>query len=163
MTVNLNDNDMRGKLENAAAYIVETSARETMSGNYITYPEEMPAEIIPPELYKRHIGDIVKIMRGYESVADVDVTADGTVDICLYLDYCPNYEPCVEECDEYPGDRKILDPMKLKTVLNETVAASSDKSGKLSLTERIEEGKRRAAQHEKPENTQKIMKQGVRE
>ena len=127
-------NGISETLEKAAAFIIESSARETSSGNWITYADEIPNEIISPELYMKHINDVVEIMTEHDAVADVMVSPDGTVDMCLYLAYCPNYEPSDYEQDTKP-----------------------------TLAKRLEEGKRRAAQHDKPENTNNNRKQGLRE
>jgi len=127
-------NDLRETLEKAAALIIETSVRETLSGNWITYADEIPNEIISPELYQKHINDIVMIMTEHDAVADIAVSPDGTVDMCLYLAYCPNYEHSEDEQDTKP-----------------------------TLVERLEEGKRKAAQHEKPEIINNNRKQGLRE
>jgi len=48
------DNALKDKLEKVAEYIIEKSARETTSGNYITYAEEIPSELITLDEYMRH-------------------------------------------------------------------------------------------------------------
>ena len=105
------DNSLETKLENAARYIIKKSAEETTSGNYITYSGDIPEDIISPELFSKHIQDIADIMQSYESVLDI-IVEDGSIDVIMGLAYCPNYEPWEEEKDDYPPDRKILDPLK---------------------------------------------------
>jgi len=98
------------KLEKAAAYILETSARETISGHYVIYANDVPAEILTPELFATHIDAIVEILSEYGAVLDIEVI-DGAIDMVMGLAYCPNYEPFPEEVDEYPDDREIEDPL----------------------------------------------------
>jgi hypothetical protein len=152
------ESDIQNKIERAAAYIVETSARDTTSGNWITYAEDLPAEIISPDEYIRHYDAIVKTLHEYEAVADIETTPDGTVDIVMYLAYCPNYEPHGDELDEYPDGREILDALKSRAIHENAKDAPVSKTP--TLAERLEEGRRRAAQHEKPINNHKISKQG---
>jgi len=101
------------QLEKAAAYILEKSARETLSGMYIISANDIPADILPPELFAKHIDAIVEILSEYGAVLDIAVTPDGAIDITLGLAYCPNYEPFPEEVEsgEYPDDREIEDPL----------------------------------------------------
>ena len=103
--------DIKAKLEKAAEYIITTSARETTSGNYITHPDDIPAEIITADLYEKHLSDIVEIMLEYDAVAEADIGADGSIDTLMFLSYCPNYIPLAGEEDEYPDDRIIPDPL----------------------------------------------------
>ena len=106
--------DIKANLEKAAEYIIATSARETTSGNYIIYPDDIPAEIISADLYEEHLSDIVEIMLEYDAVAEADIGADGSIDTLMFLNYCPNYIPLAEEEGEYPDDRIILDPLATK-------------------------------------------------
>jgi len=159
------DGDIQSKLEKAAAFIIETGARETTSGHYYIYAEEIPPEILTPEQYKQNLDGIIGILQEYEAIGDIEVMDDGTVDMIVYLEYCPNYEPDADEREEglYPDDREILDPLTTRRRPETLESAIVDTSAKPTLAERLEEGKRRAAQHEKPDNTNKITKQGERE
>jgi len=148
--------DMKNTLENAAKYIIETSARETSTGNWITYPEDMPAGIISAELFSKHKDQIIDMMLEYEAVAEAVSGSDGCIDVIMYLDYCPNFEPHEDERDDYPDDREILDPLGSRR------ESEKPEPAKPTLAERLEEGKRRAALHEKPVNTEKTKIQGER-
>jgi len=106
--------ELESKLENAARYIIETSARNTTSGNYITYTGDVPEEIISPELFSKHIQEIADIMQEYEAVLDIDVESGESIDVVMGLAYCPNYEPWDSEREEYPDDREIFDPLKTR-------------------------------------------------
>jgi len=119
--------DIKNKLEKAAEYIIETSSRETTSGNYFVYADDIPAEIIPANLYAKHLSDIVEILREYEAVAEVDVSPYDSLDIMIYLDYCPNFEPDGDERDDYPDDREILDPLTTRRVKDNYVLAAVSK------------------------------------
>ena len=155
------DGDMQSKLEKAAAFIVETGARETTTGHYYIYAEEIPAEILPPKQYKQNLDAMIGILQEYEAIGDIEIMDDGTVDMIVYLDYCPNYEPDADEREEglYPDDREILDPLTTRRKPEPPEPAPA----KTTLAERLEDGRRRAAQHEKSENTHKSTKQGERE
>ena len=127
--------ELKSTLENAARYIIETSARETSGGNYITYTGDVPEEIISPELFTKYMKSIAGIMEEYEAVADVIVDKDS-IDVNMYLDYCPNYEPFAEELDDYPPDRKIEDPLHTRRVFvseNEKLKDAEEKYGKDSF------------------------------
>lgn len=148
--------DIKAKLEKAAEYIIETSARETTSGSYIMYPDDIPAEIIPPDLYIEHLGGIVKIMQEYEAVTDIEIHSGDALDFTVLLDYCPNFEPDADERDDYPDDREILDPLASRRVEEASLTLAEPKP---TLMERLEAGKRKAAEHHKPDNsTQKSKK-----
>jgi hypothetical protein len=173
MTAYTDEKDIQSKLEKAAAFIIETSARETSSGNWITCAGEIPGEIISQGAYLRHFDEIVEILQEYEAVADIVTEPDGTVDMILYLAYCPNYEPHEAELDEYPDDREILDALKSRQTKacdtysqvgnrQENSRATAPK-GRPSLSERLLENKQRASRQEKPDTTNKITKQGERE
>ena len=126
--------DLMETLVETAVYIIDISLREASSGNWIIYAEDIPTEIISPELYKNHINDIINIMLEHKAVADIVVSPDGTVDMCMYLAYCQSYEP-------FEDDHYI----------------------KSTLADRLDEGKRRAAQNEQSENKNTNRKQGLRE
>jgi len=151
--------ELKNMLENAARYIIETSARETSTGNWITYPEDMPAGVIPADLFLQHKEQIIEIMLEYDAVAEAEPGSDGSIDVIMYLGYCPNFVPDADERDEYPDDRAILDPLQSMRGPDEAESVPT----RPSLAERLEEGKRRAAEHTKPENTHKIYTQGERE
>ena len=108
--------DIKNKLEETAAYIITKCARETTSGNYFIYPEDIPAEILPADLYYEHLDSIVKIMLEYEAIAEVDKSEYDSLDVMVYLDYCPKFEPDADERDDYPDDREILDPLTTRRV-----------------------------------------------
>jgi len=154
------DGELKSKLENAARYIIETSARETSSGNYITYIGDVPDDIISPTLFSKHINDIADIMQEYEAVLDIIVEPEGAIDVVMGLAYCPNFEPHPEEADEYPDGREILDPLKSRFTPETENPQSSDK--KSSLMDKVEVGKQKAAQHAKPAK-EKTKKQEVLE
>ena len=99
-------------LEKAAAHILETSARETMSGSYAMYADDIPADIISQTLFLKHIDTIAGILSEYGAVLDIDISPDDGIYMVLGLAYCPNYEPSPEEADEYPDDRQILNPLE---------------------------------------------------
>ena len=151
---------IKNQIESAARYIIETSARETSTGNWITYPEDIPASVISADLFNQHKEKIIDTMFEYEAVAEAVLGTDSAcIDVIMYLAYCPNFVPDPEEMDDYPDDRDILDPLQSKREPEKTESAPA----RSTLSERLEEGKRRAAQHEKPENTHKLTKQGERE
>ena len=102
-------NSLLARLEKAAIHIIETSARETQSGNYITDPGDVPADILSSDEYKENIHAIAEIMRNNEAVADVEVGDDGSIDAILYMDYCPNLELTHDESDDSPDGKEIVD------------------------------------------------------
>ena len=123
-------------LEKAAAYILETSARETTSGNYITYANDLPADVISPELFAANIDTIAGILSEYGAVLDIEVS-DGAIDMIVGLAYCPNYEPFPEEDDEYPDDRETSDPLATRGegILQGGFPAQNKSGQKLSAPE----------------------------
>ena len=134
--------ELRAKLVRTAEYIIEKSATETTSGNHVTYAHDIPADILSRELFWEHIEDIAEIMREYESVIDVDVSPYYSMDVGLYLDYCPNFEP--EPDEDISPVTEFLDPLKRKDdIVHEDICTARP-----TLAERLEEGKRKAAQHE---------------
>ena len=137
------DTDMKARLEDTARYIIETSTRETVSGNYIMGAEDIPPEILPPEMFRENIETIAKLMQGYESVAEADVTDDGEIDAVYYLAYCPNFEPDAEEFEDYPDGREILDPL---TPIGGKAHESekTQEHPKPTLAERLGDARRRA-------------------
>ena len=151
--------ELESKLENAARYIIETSARNTTSGNYITYTGDVPANIISPELFSKHVQDIADIMQEYEAVLDI-IVEDGSIDVVMGLAYCPNFEPWEEEKDEYPDDREIEDP--LKTRFSDNKEDSTKLAKKPSLLDKVEAGKQKAALQTQPDK-EKNKKQEVLE
>ena len=114
------DSALMGKLEKAAEFIIETGARETTTGHHYIYPEEIPPGILTPGLFNKHVDDIIGILKQYEAIGDIEVMHDGTVDMIVYLNYCPNYEPDTDERDDYPDAREILDPLKSRAVPKNT-------------------------------------------
>jgi len=143
--------NLTGKLEKAAEYIIQTSANETLSGNYYFYPEDMPKEILPPRQFAQYKSSIMDIMREYEAVAEVELGDHGCIDVLMYLDYCPNYERDKEEeaNGEYPPDRIILDP--LNTRQHPIREENRDDKGKPTLMERLAENKTKAASQGQPQ------------
>jgi len=123
-------------LEKTVAYILETSARETTSGNYITYANDLPADVISPELFAANIDTIAGILSEYGAVLDIDVY-DGAIDMIVGLAYCPNYEPFPEEDDEFPDDRETSDPLATRgeVVLQGGFPALSESGQSLSASE----------------------------
>ena len=105
------DEAATGRLEKAAAYIIETSARETQTGSYLTYADDMPEDIISPKAFAEYIKDIEDIIAEYGAVLDVEISTDGTIDVNMFLAYCPNYVPLDEETGDFPEDRPIFDPL----------------------------------------------------
>lgn len=99
-------------LEKAAEYIIETSARETTTGSWITYADDIPSDILTPDLFDEHIDDIFALILNYESVSYAEINDDGYLDVVMFLAYCPNYEVMPGEEDEYPEDREILNPLE---------------------------------------------------
>jgi len=123
-------------LEKTAAYILETSARETTSGNYIIHANDLPAEVISPELFAANIDTLAGILSEYGAVLDIDVY-DGAIDMTVGLAYCPNYEPFPEEEEEFPDDRETSDPLATRGegVLQGGFSALSESGQKLSAQE----------------------------
>jgi hypothetical protein len=99
-------NDAAAKLEKAAAYIVKKCADETASGTYFVHSDDIPDDILTPELFTAHINRIAEMMKAHESVAEADVE-DGTISVVMYLDYCPNYEPAPEEAAQEVGKKSF--------------------------------------------------------
>jgi len=69
-------------LERAATYILETSVRESTTGNHVTFAESMPKGIILYELFERHMHDIADILLEYEAVAEI-TTKHDCIDMML--------------------------------------------------------------------------------
>lgn len=126
------DAALKEKLEKAAAYIIETSARETTTGHYLTYADDIPSDILAPELFENNKNAIIKLMEEYASLAEAEVCSDGAIDAIMYLDYCPNYESDPGEVEEGLSydmpDRDILDPLeKLPNEKEETLPTTDGK------------------------------------
>ena len=150
------------RLEKAAEIAIDTGARFTISGNFAINESDMPPDVLSQREFKRHITEIAGIVSEYAAVADVEVTPDGIIDLTYYLDYCPNYEPDADRREDYPDDRKILDPLKTRRPLIISAVETPDKPVKPTLAERLKEGKRKAALHVKPDNKHKLSKQEAR-
>ncbi len=133
------------KISKAAAYIVETSARETLYGNYITYPDSIPDDIMTESEFLKYKDRIADELYGYEAVAQVDIEDDGAIDVTMYLAYCPNYEPDRDERDEYPDDREILDALSSKIVPVPAPEKPTSPERKPSLLEKLAQNKQKAA------------------
>ena len=155
--------EINGKLERAAAFIIETGARETTTGHYYIYPDEIPEEIISPRLFRQYSNNVVDVLKQYEAIGDIEVMLDGTIDIIIYLDYCPNYEPDADEREDYPDDRAILDPLQSRRVNETTDGALAEPGSRPTLAERLNEGKRKAAQQDSVDKAGKTKKRGARE
>lgn len=110
------------KLEKAAEYIVETSARETTTGSWTTHSGDIPSDILTQDLFDKHINDIFGLVINYGAVSYAEIGNDGCIDTVMFLAYCPNYEASPGEEDEYPEDRVILNPLETK---NENVTVCS--------------------------------------
>jgi hypothetical protein len=159
--------ELKDKLVKAAEYIIETSARETTTGNYVIESIDIPPDIISLELFSEHIQTIAEIMREYESVAIVDVSPYDSLDTAIYLDYCPNFKPEADQLEDYPPGRETLDPLGSKRKIDgvpiseitannrQPVAIAVIHKAKPTLMQRLEDGKRKAAGHEKPDKPQK--------
>ncbi len=132
-----------GKIAKAAAYIVETSALGTEYGNYITYPRNIPKDIMTVDEFEKLKGKIVYEILGYESVAQADIDDDGSIDLTMYLAYCPNYIPHPEERGEYPDDREILDALQSKFQPEPEKPPLPER--KPSLLGKLEQNKQKAA------------------
>jgi len=156
-------NDLTERLEKAAEIAVDMGARFTMSGNFVINESDIPPDILSQRAFKRHINEIAAIVSEYAAVADVEVTSDGILDLNFYLDYCPNYKPDADSRKDYPDDRKILDPLKTRRPTAQNAVEITAKPVKPTLSERLKEGKRKAALQKKPESKQKLTKQEVRE
>ena len=154
--------ELISKLEKAAKHIIVTSATETTSGNYVICPADIPADIISTNMYFEHVGSIEKIMHMYDSVADTEVSPDGSMDTVIHLAYCPNFEPQPEEEDEYPLDRMIhadpLMPMRTTKSIREVLGIPERKP---TLMERLEEGRRKAEQQHDPDKKQQKRGQEI--
>lgn len=105
------DDELAKKLESVAAYIVEDGATATTSGVYTAYTNNIPADLLPPEMVEQYKEEIESLLFTYDAVADVELDEDDNFDVTYYLGYCPNYEPDREEADEYPEDREIFAPL----------------------------------------------------
>ena len=138
--------ELRATLEKAAAYIIETCARETTSGNYVIDPDDIPAAVILPDLYKEHLGGIVEIMREHGAVAGAETGGDGSIDVTLYLDHCPNFEPDADEEADHPPHG----------------AAKDETDAKPTLAERLEAGRRKAARQGRPDEPANKAKEETR-
>jgi hypothetical protein len=130
------------KISRAAAYIVETSAFGTMYGNYITYPGDIPDDIMTADEFEKYRSRIADELLEYEAVAQVDLDDDGSIDVTMHLAYCPNYIPDIEERDQFPDDREILDALKSKVVHE---SKESQPERKPSLLDKLELNKQRVA------------------
>lgn len=145
------NDELKSKLEKVAAFIVETCAGATTSGNYILDASDFPSDMITPDLLKQNINTVVEMLYEYEAVADVVVGSEGSIDICMYLAYCPNYEPWREEADEYPPNREILDPLKSKRVPE----SEPKPAVKPTLAEKLEANKQKAARQGQPDTAKR--------
>jgi hypothetical protein len=148
--------ELRVKLEKAAEHIITTSAKETATGTYYFHPEEIPADIISEDLFIKYQETIMEIMFKYDSVADVEIDPDGTMNTMMFTDYCPNYLPHPEEADEYLPDREIFDPIasRHKSKNDQTLPLPV----KLTLGARLEAAKIKAAQQDIPDKIKKTTR-----
>jgi hypothetical protein len=141
------------KISKAAAYIVETSALCTEYGNYITYPGGIPDDIMTADEFKKYKDRIADEILEYEAVAQVDVGDDCSIDVTMYLAYCPNYIPHPEEREEYPDDREILDALQSKAVREPEKPPFPER--KPSLLGKLEQNKQKAAQAGRPDASER--------
>jgi hypothetical protein len=56
-------NDVSAKLEKAAAYIVKKCTDETASGTYFVHSDDVPDDILTPELFRVHITSLPRRKR----------------------------------------------------------------------------------------------------
>ena len=85
------------KLTEVVNYIVETGTQNTTEGNWIISFDELEKQTgINPEFNDGICSVLADVLHERESVADVELTDSG-IDVCYYLDFCPNYEPHPEE------------------------------------------------------------------
>lgn len=93
---------MRRKAVEIANYIVKTAAENTESGNYIFHPEELCAELnLSEKEYFEVIGYVTEELVTRKELLDLVNVGDGTIDVNIALEYCPNYVWC-------KGDEEIF-------------------------------------------------------
>nr|WP_294487705.1 DUF6329 domain-containing protein [uncultured Anaerosporobacter sp.] len=81
-------------------YIVETGKQNTTEGNWIIGFDEL-AQQTGFEHDFNSMDTIMDMLHEREEVADVEL-GDSSIDVCYYLDFCPNYEPHPEEAVPEP-------------------------------------------------------------
>ena len=81
-------------------YIVETGTQNTTQGNWIIDFDELTQQTGFEHDFNS-MDTLLDMLHEREEVADV-VLGDSSIDVCYYLDFCPNYEPHPEEAVPEP-------------------------------------------------------------
>lgn len=86
-----------GKLMETVDYIVETGTQNTTEGNWIISFDEVEKKTgINLEFNDGICNVLVDMLHERAAVADVELTDSG-IDVCYYLQFCPNYSGHPEE------------------------------------------------------------------
>lgn len=88
------------KLTEAVDYIVETGTQNTTEGNWIIGFQELALKTGYEVDFDGNTA-LVDMLHEREAVADVELTDSG-IDVCYYLDFCPNYSDHPEEAVPEP-------------------------------------------------------------
>ena len=79
------------KIDEIVDYIIKYGTEITLSGNWITSYDDIPAEICDAAFVADNAKDIADALAGREEVLDI-LLIDDTFDIIYGLAYCPNLE-----------------------------------------------------------------------
>ena len=100
------------KLTEAVDYIVETGTQNTTKGNWIVSFDELEKQTeINLEFNDGICNVLVDMLSEREAVDDVELTDSG-IDVCYYLDFCPNYSAHPEETVPEPAPAEPLTTLR---------------------------------------------------
>lgn len=106
------------KLTEAVDYIVSTGTQNTTEGNWIIGFEELEKQTgINLEFNDGICNVLVDMLHEREPVADVELN-ENAIDVCYYLDYCPQYGGHSEEAELEQLPESIAPVSKLKDLLH---------------------------------------------
>lgn len=106
------------KLTEAVDYIVSTGTQNTTEGNWIINFDELEKQTgINLEFNDGICNVLVEMLHERESVADVEINED-TIDVCYYLNFCPQYGGHSEESEPEQLPESTLPVSRLKDLLH---------------------------------------------
>lgn len=108
---------MNKKVIQIANYIVKSACENTSSGSWIIYPDDISVKFnISEDEYISLIGYVIEELQTRKEILDLVDVGDGTLDLGLALNYCPNYEwregdEIIFDCTEAEFEKRIILPV----------------------------------------------------
>lgn len=99
----------------AVEYIVSTGTQQTTQGNWNIDFKELALETGFEHDFNS-MDTLLRMLREHEAVADVELIDEG-IDVCFYLDFCPNYEQHPEETVPEPAPAPAAPATTLRNLL----------------------------------------------